>query len=218
MARRFELIVFDWDGTLLDSAPAIVASIKAACVDLGIAPPSDDRARYVIGLGLRDAMEHALPELDPADYPRLAERYRHHYLSRDERLTLFEGAESLLLNLRDSGYRLGVATGKTRVGLDRALRFSGLQGFFHSTRCADECPPKPHPAMLLDLLGEFDVEPMRALMVGDTTHDMRMAREAGVPRLAVTFGAHSREALISEDPLACVGSIAELAKWMADNG
>jgi phosphoglycolate phosphatase len=218
MVRRFELVVFDWDGTLLDSPGAIVASIEAACRDLGLEPPPIARSRHIIGLGLHDALRCALPELDPRDYGRLAERYRAHYLARDHELALFPGASDLVRALHGEGRQLGVATGKSRIGLTRALATSGLEAYFHATRCADECFSKPHPAMLLEILEELGVEPERALMIGDTTHDLQMARSAGVAAVAVAFGAHPRAALAAEAPLVCVEDFEELAAWIESQG
>lgn len=215
---RFDLVVFDWDGTLLDSPGAIVACIEAACRDLGLEPPPPERSRHIIGLGLHDALRCALPQLDPKDYGRLAERYRFHYLSQDDALSLFAGAADLVRDLHAQGRRLGVATGKSRHGLNRALDASGLGPYFHATRCADECFSKPHPAMLLEILEELDVAPQRALMIGDTTHDLQMARAAQVAAVAVAFGAHPRAALMAEAPLACLDSFADLTRWMASAG
>jgi phosphoglycolate phosphatase len=214
---RYELIVFDWDGTLMDSAAAIVAAIMAACRDLGIEPPSEERARHIIGLGLQDAIRSALPNLPARDYGRLAERYRHHYLSRDAELSLFPGARELVADLHAGGHRLAVATGKSRQGLQRALAHSGLGELFHATRCADECFSKPHPAMLLEIMEALEVDRGAVLMVGDTTHDLQMARNAGVDGLAVSFGAHPETALLAERPVACAGSFVELAAWIREN-
>ncbi|HWS11213.1 MAG TPA: HAD-IA family hydrolase [Rhodocyclaceae bacterium] len=214
---RYELIVFDWDGTLMDSAAAIVAAIMAACRDLGIEPPSEERARHIIGLGLQDAIRSALPNLPARDYGRLAERYRHHYLSRDAELSLFPGARELVADLHAEGRRLAVATGKSRQGLQRALAHSGLGELFHATRCADECFSKPHPAMLLEIMEALEVDRGAVLMVGDTTHDLQMARNAGVDGLAVSFGAHPETALLAERPVACAGSFVELAAWIREN-
>lgn len=213
-SRRFELIVFDWDGTLMDSTGAIVASIQAAARDLGIAPPSDERASHIIGLGLIDALRHALPDLPAERYHAVAERYRHHYLSRDQDLLLFKGAAELVGELADAGYMLAVATGKTRKGLDRAFEVSGLGPRFHASRCADECHSKPHPQMLEELMAEFGVGPDLTLMIGDTTHDLQMAGNAGVAALGVAYGAHPREALEAQAPLFCAGDVAELAAWL----
>jgi phosphoglycolate phosphatase len=214
MARRFDLLVFDWDGTLLDSAAAIVEAITAACRDLDLPPPPAERARHVIGLGLRDALQHALPELPKSRYPQLVDRYRHHYLARDHELRLFAGAAELIADLSAAGFLLAVATGKSRLGLERALRHSGLGPFFHASRCADECFSKPHPQMLEELLDELAVAGERALMIGDTTHDLQMARNAGVASLAVAYGAHPAAVLDAMQPLACVQETAELAAWL----
>ena len=217
MARRFELIVFDWDGTLMDSTGAIVASIQAAATDLGIEPPSDERANHIIGLGLIDALRHAMPDLPTERYQAVAERYRHHYLSRDHDLLLFDGAAELIEELTRAGHHLAVATGKTRKGLDRAFAVSGLGPRFQASRCADECHSKPHPQMLEELMAEFGVEPDATLMIGDTTHDLDLARNAGAEGLAVTYGAHPSAGLASRAPLAAVDSVAELRKWLAHN-
>ena len=212
--RRFDLIVFDWDGTLMDSAGAIVDAIGAACCDLGVAAPPVTRARHVIGLGLHDALRHAVPTLAESDYPRMVERYRHHYLSRDGELTLFAGMFELITALAAEGRWLAVATGKSRVGLNRVLESTGLGAFFHSTRCADECFSKPHPAMLEEIMDELGVARERTLMVGDTTHDLDMARNAGVAALAVSFGAHPREALEAAKPLAIIDAPDAVADWL----
>ncbi len=217
MAERFDLIVFDWDGTLMDSAGAIVRAMQAAARDLGLAELPEARARYVIGLGLGAALRHALPDLDEAAYPRMAERYRHHYLSADHELSLFDGVREMIAALAARGHMLAVATGKSRAGLDRALGHSGLGAYFHATRCTDECFSKPHPAMLEELMDELGAQPERTLMIGDTTHDLQMAKNARTAGLAVSFGAHPLEALAAESPLACVHTPAELARWLRDN-
>lgn len=216
--KRYELIVFDWDGTLMDSAGAIVRSIQAACRDLELPVPEEARARHVIGLGLADALQHAVPDLAPEHYPRMVERYRHHYLSRDHELVLFEGVEELLGDLAGRGHLLAVATGKSRIGLDRALAHSGLHSHFHGSRCADECFSKPHPQMLEELMAEFGVAPDRTLMIGDTSHDLLMASNAGVGALAVTYGAHSSEHLAEHASLACLHSVPELSAWLKNHG
>jgi len=215
MTRRFDLLVFDWDGTLMDSAGAIVESLQASCRDLGFAVPPAERARYIIGLGLHDALAHLLPGLDAARYPDLAERYRHHFLARDGGTTLFEGAAEVVAGLHASGYTLAIATGKSRRGLARSLAATGLEPFFHASRCADEGHAKPHPGMLQAILEETGVDGSRALMIGDTSHDMEMARAAGVAGVAVTYGAHPEQSLLACAPLACVRSVAELRDWLA---
>lgn len=215
--KRYELIVFDWDGTLMDSTAAIVDSVQAAARDLGLPPPPLERARYIIGLGLVDALRHALPDLAEDHYPGLVERYRHHYLSRDAELTLFAGAEDLIRELAEGGFLLGVATGKSRLGLERALRHSRLGDCFHATRCADECHSKPHPQMLEELMDEFAVAPAQTLMIGDTTHDLRMAGNAGVDAVAVAYGAHPPDSLAQANPVYCAGSVADLRTWLRQN-
>lgn len=218
MGRNYRLVVFDWDGTLLDSAHAIVASMQAAARDLGLPPPDETTARRVIGLGLHDALSQAMPDVPVGEYPRVAERYRHHYLARDRELSLFEGAQELLEELAEAGCLLAVATGKSRLGLNRALEASGLTGFFHATRCADECTSKPAPDMILEIMAELETEPGRTLMIGDTTHDLQMARNAGVGALAVGYGAHTREALLAERPLGLCDEMAQLRAWLKQNG
>lgn len=215
--QRYELIVFDWDGTLMDSAGMIVHCVQAAADDLGIPPPSEERARHIIGLGLIDALKHALPDLPEARYEDLVERYRHHYLSSDHELVLFAGADSLIQSLAQSGCWLGVATGKSRRGLDRALEHSGLGSYFHATRCADECHSKPHPQMLQELMAELAVSPGTTLMIGDTTHDLLMAKNAGVDAVAVSYGAHPFLELEAVAPLYCAESVADLTEWLAKN-
>lgn len=214
MPRRFELLVFDWDGTLMDSAGAIVGALQSACADLDLPVPSDEQARYIIGLGLGDAMSHILPDIDPDDYPRIVERYRFHYLQRDADTALFPGAAELVAGLNEAGFLLAVATGKGRRGLERVLESTGLKALFHASRCADEGHSKPDPGMLGALLRELAVTSDRALMIGDTTHDMEMARAAGVARVAVAYGAHPRDALLSYEPVTCVDDVTQLRQWL----
>ncbi|WP_333839311.1 HAD-IA family hydrolase [Pelomicrobium sp.] len=215
--RRFDLLVFDWDGTLVDSAAAIVASVQAACRDLGLPEPSEEAARYIIGLGLKEALTALVPELPASRHGELVERYRLHFLARDHDIPLFPGARETVEGLHARGYWLALATGKSRRGLARALGATGLAPYFHASRCADECFSKPHPAMLQELLEEFALAPQRALMIGDTVHDLQMARNAGVPALAVAYGAHPKQALMALEPLGCVESVAELNQWLATN-
>jgi len=213
MAKKFDLLVFDWDGTLLDSTGAIVEAVKATCRDLDLPEPPDEHARQVIGLGLIDALRHSAPDLAEDRFPQMVERYRHHYLSRDHELHLFDGAGELIAELHGSGFLLAVATGKSRQGLNRSLMHCGLGRYFSATRCADECLSKPHPQMLEELMEEFSVSAARTLMIGDTTHDLQMAVNAGVASVAVTYGAHTVETLDAVSSLARLHDIAELARW-----
>ena len=214
---KYDLVVFDWDGTLLDSAGAIVQAIQAACRDIGHPPPSDDQARHVIGLGLADAMRHAAPDLPPEHYQAMVDRYRFHYLGADHRLTLFEGIPEMLADMQTAGHILAIATGKSRLGLERALDHSGLRPLFQASRCADECHSKPHPQMLEELMAEFGVVGEATLMIGDTSHDLMMAQNAGVAGLAVTYGAHPHDHLLEHRPLACLHTVPELWTWLKAN-
>ncbi len=211
---NYELIVFDWDGTILDSAGAIVHAIQAACRDLDLPVPDDASARHVIGLGLSDALRHAVPSLTAERYPAMSERYRHHYLANDGELCLFDGIPELLKRLQSAGHILAIATGKSRLGLDRALDHSALRPFFQASRCADECHSKPHPQMLEELMLEFGVGASATVMIGDTSHDLLMASNAGVDALAVTYGAHPHEHLLSHKPAACLHNVRELDEWL----
>lgn len=218
MSKRFDLLVFDWDGTLMDSAACIAASLRAACEELGLAVPSERSARYVIGLGLADAMAHILPELPATHYPRVVECYRRHFLARNSGTRLYSDAESLIRELHATGYLLAVATGKSRRGLDRALDDTGLGRYFHASRCADECRSKPHPDMLHELMVRLGVPPGRTLMIGDTTHDLVMAHSAGVACVGMAHGAHEACDLESCEPLACLADCRALRQWLASHG
>lgn len=213
-SRRFDLIVFDWDGTLFDSTALIVRCIQSACVDLGLPVPSDEQAGYVIGLGLHDALQHAVPGLPESRYPELGLRYRHHYFARQHELVLFPGTLEMLRALKARNHWLGVATGKSRRGLDEALQTVQLQGLFDGTRTADETAGKPNPLMLQQLMREFGVEPERTLMIGDTTHDLQLATNAGTASVAVSFGAHEAEAFEAHGPLCVAHSTAQLHEWL----
>ena len=208
------MVVFDWDGTLMDSAAGIVESIQAAAEDLGLAVPSHAAARHVIGLGLHESLGRAVPELPPERYPEFAEAYRRHFRARQDAMQLFPGVAEMLEALESAGGTLAIATGKSRRGLDYALRATGLAGRFRHSRCADETLPKPHPAMLHELMRESRLSPAELVMVGDTSHDLGMARSAAVDAVAVTYGAHSGEALRPLGPRTCVASVAELRQWL----
>ncbi|HYD97631.1 MAG TPA: HAD-IA family hydrolase [Noviherbaspirillum sp.] len=218
MARKqFDLIVFDWDGTLMDSTSTIVTCIQAAARDLGLPVPDNRQAAYVIGLGLQDAMQAVLPGLEPKYYPHMVERYRYHYLTKDKGLTLFDGVREMLADLAQQGYFLAVATGKSRVGLNRALDAANLMSAFDATRCSDETFSKPHPAMLLELTRELGQDLRRTLMIGDTTHDLQMAINAGAAGIGVHYGAHSAPELQALDPLYIASSVPELHNWLSEN-
>jgi phosphoglycolate phosphatase len=217
MPKQFDLLIFDWDGTLMDSAGVIVDSIQRACEDIGLAAPSERASRQIIGLGLVQALQTLLPDLPADAYPRLVERYRHHYLGRDAEIPLFAGVTEGIRALHQSGFTLAVATGKSRIGLERALEASGLGIWFAATRCADQTHSKPHPAMVLELVDELDADPARTLVIGDTGHDLLMAANAGVASLGVTYGAHEANDLHPHAPLALLDSFAEVHAWLAAN-
>ena len=215
--RRFPFIVFDWDGTLADSTAIIADSLRQACRDVGEPVPDDVDARFVIGLGLADAIRHIAPGLPRNRHPDLAARYRYHYLTRDEGISLYAGVRELLFELEAAGFLLGLATGKSRSGLDRALAHQDLGKHFAVTRCADEGLPKPHPDMLMHLMDHVGIAPHATLMIGDTTHDLELARNAGAAALAVAWGAHGTMELTEQKPLATLHSVAELRTWLRAN-
>ncbi len=211
----YDLIVFDWDGTLMDSEMKIVRCIQAAAGDADVAAPSDAMARRIIGLGLTEAVQSLFPDESPTTHARLIERYREHFLHHDQTaMPLFPGVRDGLESLSSRGYLLAVATGKARRGLNRVLNDTRLTHLFAATRCADEAFSKPHPRMLEDVLAVTGINAARALMVGDTVYDLQMARSAGVAALAVTYGVHGREELEAETPLACLDSFDAVHAWL----
>jgi phosphoglycolate phosphatase len=214
MTKSFDLIVFDWDGTLMDSTAHIASAIQQASRELGLATPSDRQARQVIGLSLNEALSLACPDLPAERYPEMVEAYRRHFFSGDETIVLFDGVTTALSALAAEGIQLAVATGKSRRGLDRALEVTGLGPLFSATRTQDDCPSKPHPAMLLELMEQLDCAPEHTLMVGDTSHDLLMARQAGTHAAGVCYGAHPREELASCSPLELFDDFPSLHLWL----
>ena len=215
MNRQYDLIVFDWDGTLMDSEAKIVRCVQAAATDTGIPDPGSAAIRDIIGLGLNEAMQVLFPEQAPERRAELVERYRRHFLELDTTgMPLFPGVTQGLTQLTQQGYLLAIATGKARRGLDRVLHETGVRHLFVSSRCADEAYSKPHPQMLEDILDQTGVDAGRALMVGDTVYDMEMARSAKVAGLAVSYGVHARERLLDCGALACLDSFPEVCAWV----
>lgn len=213
--RQFDLIAFDWDGTLFDSTAMITRSIQSACADVGVPVPSDRDASFVIGLGLKEALQHAAPTLPLERYNELADRYRFHYFACQHEIVLFEGTLAMLKALKERNHWLSVATGKSRRGLDAALDTVELRHLFDGSRTADETLSKPHPQMLLELMSEFGVDPERTLMIGDTTHDLQMAKSAGAACIGVSYGAHEPAAFGAFSPLHVAHSVPDLADWLA---
>jgi phosphoglycolate phosphatase len=216
--RQFDLIAFDWDGTLFDSTALITRCIQSAVVDVGGAMPSRQAASYVIGMGLMQALAHAAPDVPPERYPLLGERYRHHYIASQHDISLFDGVLPLLGELKARQHLLTVATGKSRRGLDEVLHTVELVGVFDGSRTADETAGKPHPLMLHELMEEFGVDPGRTLMIGDTTHDLLMARNAGCASVAVSYGAHEPQTFHALGPLHVAHSVRELHDWLVAHG
>jgi len=212
--RQFDLIAFDWDGTLADSTAIITRCIQAAALDVCGVQPSDEDASYVIGMGLVQALRHAVPQLSPDDYPRMAERYKFHYSKHSNDIFLFKGVEAMLNALKAKQHILTVATGKGRKGLDDVLSSVALHGFFDGSRTADQTAGKPNPLMLHELMEEFNVPPERTLMIGDTTHDLGMAQNADCACVGVSYGAHDHEAFEEFKPLYVAHSVADLHQWL----
>ncbi len=213
---RYRLIVFDWDGTVIDSHSAIAECMQEASRELGLPVPERERATHVIGLGLHDAMRIVAPDLPMHRYPEFIEAYRRNFLAREDTMQPFPGMRDLL-DLLSGSSTLAIATGKSRRGLERALKATNLQSRFRASRCADETHPKPHPAMLLELMDQLDFPVPEVLMIGDTSHDMQMASAAGVDAVAVSYGAHAREGLLACGPRGCVASVEELRAWLERN-
>ena len=215
--RKFDLIAFDWDGTLFDSTRIIVCCIQAAVLDVGGKKPTEKAAAYVIGLGLMQALAHAAPDVPPEKYPELGARYRHHYARHFNDLSLFAGVLPMLGALKSSGHLLAVATGKSRRGLDEALQSVELQSVFDGSRTADETAGKPDPLMLHELMVQFDLPASKILMIGDTTHDLQMALNAACASVGVSYGAHEPEAFTVLKPLHVAHSVRELHDWLLLN-
>lgn len=215
--RQFDLICFDWDGTLFDSTAIIVRSIQQAVLDVGGQKPSDEAASYVIGMALMPALAHAAPDVPKEKYPLLGERYRHHYLATQHDISLFDGVLPMLADLKGRHHWLTVATGKSRRGLDDVLASRQLHGIFDGSRTADETAGKPDPRMLHELMREFGADPERTLMIGDTTHDLQMARNAGVASVGVSYGAHEPHDFGALGPRYIAHSVADLDRWLAEH-
>lgn len=215
--RSFDLIVFDWDGTLSDSTALIVRSLQAAAVDVGAKKPTNEAALYVIGMGLHQALQHLVPDIPEEQYSEMAARYRHHYTLHQHDIHLFSGVLTMLNALKSQHYWLAIATGKSRRGLNEALAHTELKHLFNASRTADETQSKPHPMMLEELMQEFAVLPERTLMIGDTTHDLEMAHHAGCASIGVSYGAHEPDAFYQWKPKVVLHSPTELHTWLIEH-
>lgn len=211
---RYAAVLFDWDGTVMDSTYSIASSIQLASADLELPVPSIQQASWVIGLSLESALYRAVPDLTAEQMPLFLERYRYHFMQRDPHIKLFDGILPFMGELRGRQIALGVATGKSRQGLDRVLQQVNLSTFFDATRCADETRSKPDPEMLHQLLAELMLEPEQVLMVGDTVHDIHMAANAGMDSIAVTYGAHDPQTLAKAEPTVMVDNVAQMRDWV----
>lgn len=215
-AHNYRLVIFDWDGTLMNSTPDIARAIQAACRDLELPVPDAAAASWVIGLSLERALYSVVPNLTEAQRPLFIDRYRYHFLRRDPHIELFDGVRDMLDTLRDQSLTLAVATGKSRVGLDRTLAATGLKDYFAITRCADETFGKPHPAMVQEIMQHVCIEPQEVIMVGDTSHDLDMAANAQVHGLGVTYGAHPIEHLKKSPHQEILHDVASVKRWLLE--
>ncbi|OYD23938.1 HAD family hydrolase [Oceanimonas baumannii] len=212
---KYELVIFDWDGTLMDSVARIVSCMQAAAIDCNQPVPAPESVRHIIGLSLYRAFPILFGELSPAESDALLHAYRRHYLELNTTPTpLFTGAADMLSSLHGTGYRLAVATGKAREGLDRVLEETGLGHLFHALRGADQARSKPDPLMLVQILDELGLAPEQAVMVGDSSYDLAMAEAIGMDRIGVTYGVHNRDQLTVHSPVAMIDDIRHLRDWV----
>lgn len=214
---RYRLVVFDWDGTVVDSTGLIAECIQLTAADCGLDVPSTEAAKHIIGLGIRDSIQYLFPSMAPDALEQFAQRYREHYVPRDGEVQLYAGIEAVLEGLAHRERFLGVATGKPRRGLERAFNHCGLRHHFHFSRCADEGWPKPHPDMLEKLMAFTGVEPGETLMIGDTTHDLEMAAAAGCDAVGVSYGAHPAQRLRAAPHRFVAHSVEELNTWLMNH-
>jgi phosphoglycolate phosphatase len=217
MPKQFDLIVWDWDGTLANSTAMITDAIVKAAAQVGLPALSPEAATNIIGLGLRESIEALYGNIPIEQAQALAKQYTANYYAGESEIPLFDGAADTIKTLSKRGYKLAVATGKGRRGLNLALEHCGLGKYFHATRTVDECFSKPHPQMLDELMDQLVVLPERTLMIGDTGYDLQMAKNAGVQSVAVTYGAHSAEQLKQFDTLGQFANFRELSAWLLEH-
>jgi len=217
MAKQFDLIVWDWDGTLADSTGMITRAIVKAAEQAGLPPLTPEQASSIIGLGLRESIQTLYPDISDEQARALAANYNLNYFAGESEILLFAGAAETIKTLNRRGHKLAVATGKSRRGLNLALEHTQLRQFFHATRTVDECFSKPHPQMLDELMDDLVALPERTLMIGDTSYDLQMARNAGVPAIGVTFGAQSADVWQEFAPIQQFDDFASLSQWLLEN-
>lgn len=217
--KKYSLLVFDWDGTLMDSKAQIVNCMQSALNELGLEPRSDQQISNIIGLGLEEAIIKLYPSLDQKMMRLAAQTYRDFYLYKDKTPSpLFRGVIDVLDQLRVEGYDFAVATGKSRRGLDKGLSETGLGDYFPITRCADETRSKPHPQMLEEILIDYNTDASQALMIGDSEYDLQLANNAGVDGFAVSYGVHDLIRLLKQDPVGFIDEISQLPSWLKQHG
>lgn len=217
--KKYSLLVFDWDGTLMDSKAQIVNCMQSALNELGLEPRSDQQISNIIGLGLEEAIIKLYPSLDQKMIRLAAQTYRDFYLYKDKTPSpLFRGVIDVLDQLRVEGYDFAVATGKSRRGLDKGLSETGLGDYFPITRCADETRSKPHPQMLEEILIDYNTDASQALMIGDSEYDLQLANNAGVDGFAVSYGVHDLIRLLKQDPVGFIDEISQLPSWLKQHG
>ncbi len=213
--KKFQLLVFDWDGTLVDSEACIIDAMQLASAEADLPKCNDAQIRDVIGLSLEGAIEALFPEAEISVRSSVADRYREHYFSTStSAVPVFEGVVEMLEKLNQENYFLAVATGKSRRGLDRSLSESGLDKYFHTTRCADESLSKPSPQMLIEIMNFFGLEAEEALMIGDSEYDLQMANNAGMGSVDVSYGVHNAARLQQCEPLGIIHKITELSDYL----
>lgn len=211
----YKVIVFDWDGTLVDSEQHIVDSLRYAANKMALPERTHDEFKRIIGLGMREAILSLYPDIGEGDIQRVRQHYSEGFFSQSTDVTqLFEGVEDVLSELRSRDRKLAVATGKSRNGLEKALDSTALRSYFHLTKCADETRSKPDPLMLEQIAEHFDVLPGEMLMVGDTEFDLEMAAKLGVPSLAVSYGVHDRKNLLKHKPIEVIDHLSEVLAYM----
>ncbi|MBT3204367.1 MAG: HAD-IA family hydrolase [Gammaproteobacteria bacterium] len=213
--KKYDLIIFDWDGTIIDSEAHIIQTLQMAISDEGLSMPTVQNIRHIIGLSLSKAIEVLFPNLAKETIQRVADGYRTHFFKETTAASeLFDGVADVIKDLHAHGYYLAVATGKGRHGLDMALQSSGLEPFFHITRCADETRSKPDPLMLDEILTDLDLESSKAIMVGDTSFDMDMANNIKMDSIAVTYGMHDKKHLENSNPTHFIDAINQLSQYV----